>query len=135
MKNWKRAKQHTTIRNVKIIDLDTPFQGSRARNSLSKRTRPTAEDPGGAVRLQNHFRMNRLFLCEMKDDGETDDGFSPNMPEHIDVAVLNLTGWGACCWRVAGYFVASSLLAGFPLRASRAPQLMCPARQPTLTGP
>src|SRR5713226_379594 len=61
--------------------------------------------------------------------------FSPNMPEHIDVTVLNLTCSGACCWRVAGYFVASSLLAGFPLRASRAPQLMCPERQLTLTGP
>src|SRR6266478_6207322 len=61
--------------------------------------------------------------------------FSPNMPEHIDVTALNLTCWGACCWRVAGYFVASSLLSGFPLRASRATQLVGPERRPTLRGP
>src|SRR5229473_3891576 len=74
------------------------------------------------------------FPCETKDAGQTDEGLRRICPGH-DVTVLSLTCSGACCWRVAGYFVASSLLAGFLLRALRAPQLICPERLPTLTGP
>src|SRR5260370_38903945 len=74
------------------------------------------------------------FPCETKDVGQTDEGLRRICPRH-DGTVLSLTCSGASCWRVPGYFVASSLLSGFPPRALRAPQLICLERPPTLTGP